>query len=86
MEKELKYNNERKLASIQKITNIRPIEKADKLEKANVEGFQVVIQKGGYKENELIVFFEADSFLPIEDRYKFLSSSLRESEKNGKRL
>lgn len=77
-------DNGRKLASVQRIKNIRAMENADKLEKANVEGFQIVVPKNMYKENELIVFFEADSFLPIEDRYSFLSSSLRENEKMGK--
>lgn len=75
---------ERKLASIQKIKNVRSIEKADRLEKANVEAFQVVVPKGVYKENDLVVFFEADSFLPVEDRYCFLSSSLKENEIMGK--
>ena len=75
---------ERKLASVQKIKNVRPIEKADKLEKANVEAYQVVIPKGIYKEDELVVFFEADSFLPIEDRYSFLESSFKENDIVGK--
>lgn len=75
---------ERKLASIQKIKNIRSIEKADRLEKANVEAFQVVVPKGVYKENDLVVFFEADSFLPVEDRFAFLLSSLKENEIMGK--
>lgn len=75
---------ERNLASLQIIKNIRPIEKADRLEKANVEAFQVVIPKGTYHEGELVVFFEADSFLPVEDRYNFLASSLKENEVMGK--
>lgn len=75
---------ERNLASLQIIKNIRPIEKADRLEKANVEAFQVVIPKGLCQEGELVVFFEADSFLPIEDRYSFLESSFKENDIVGK--
>lgn len=75
---------ERNLASLQIIKNIRPIEKADRLEKANVEAFQVVIPKGLYQEGELVVFFEADSFLPIEDRYSFLESSFKENDIVGR--
>lgn len=75
---------ERNLASLQIIKNIRPIEKADRLEKANVEAFQVVIPKGLYQEGKLVVFFEADSFLPIEDRYSFLESSFKENDIVGR--
>lgn len=73
----------RKLATVQKIKNIRPIENADRLEKANVEAFQVVIPKGNHREDELVVFFEADSFLPVEDRYSFLTSSYKDNEIMG---
>lgn len=73
----------RKLATVQRIKNIRPIEKADRLEKANVEAYQVVIPKGNHKEDDLVVFFEADSFLPIEDRYSFLNSSYKSNEIMG---
>lgn len=66
---------ERKLVSIQQITNIEPIKWADRIEKANILGFQVVVPKGMYSKNEPVVFFQADSFLPIEDRYSFLEKS-----------
>lgn len=73
----------RKLASVQLIKDIKPINGADKIEKARVEGYNVIVPKNMYSENEKIVFFEADSFLPIEDRYSFLKDS---SYKNDKTL
>lgn len=38
-----------KLASVQKILNIQPIDGADLIEKATVLGWDVVIKKGEYK-------------------------------------
>lgn len=55
----------RKLASIQKIINIEPIENADNLLLATVMGWKVVINKqDNFKVGDLIVYFEIDSVLP----------------------
>ncbi len=54
----------RKLASIQKIKNVEPIELSDNLELAIVNGWQVVIQKGSYKKDDKIIFCEIDSWIP----------------------
>lgn len=65
---------ERKLASVQRINNIRPIEGADAIECVTVNGWDVVAKKGDFKVGDLCVYFEIDSFLPAEDpRYHFLS-------------
>jgi RNA ligase (TIGR02306 family) len=65
----------RKLASIQKIWKIEPIEGADKIELAYVLGWQCVVNKGQFKPMDLAVYFEIDSFLPIKPEYEFLRSS-----------
>ena len=62
----------RKLASIQRIWNLEPIPDADRLELASVEGWKVVVNKGQFYPGELAVYFEIDSFLPIDDRFEFL--------------
>jgi len=62
----------RKLASIQRIWNLEPIPDADRLELASVEGWKVVVNKGQFHPGELAVYFEIDSFLPIDDRFEFL--------------
>ncbi len=54
----------RKLVSIQKVHNIRPIEGADAIEAISIEGWHLVAKKGEFKEGELCVFFEIDSILP----------------------
>ena len=62
----------RKLASIQTVSDIRPIPNADKIAVARVMGWDVVIPKHEFKIGDKVVFFEIDSFLPIEDKYAFL--------------
>ena len=65
----------RKLASIVQISKVSPIENADRLEVAEMvgKGWKVVTQKGEFKEGDLAVYFEIDSFLPPDDeRYEFL--------------
>ena len=65
----------RKLASIQRIWKIEPIEGADKIELAFVLGWQCVVNKGQFKPMDLAVYFEIDSFLPIRDEFEFLRTS-----------
>ena len=62
----------RKLASIQKIWKIEPIDGADRLELAHVLGWQIVIKKDQFKEGDNAVYFEIDSFLPIRPEFEFL--------------
>lgn len=71
----------RKLASIQRIWNIEPIDGADKIELASVLGWKCVVNKGQFKTMDLAVYFEVDSFLPIRKELEFLrSSSYRNSQ------
>ena len=65
----------RKLASIQRIWKIEPIEGSDKIELAFVLGWQCVVNKGQFKPMDLAVYFEIDSFLPIRDEFEFLRTS-----------
>jgi RNA ligase (TIGR02306 family) len=66
---------ERKLASIQKIRNILPIEGADAIEVAVVNSWKVVVKKGEFKVGDLCVYCEIDSFLPIREEFEFLRKS-----------
>ena len=56
----------RKLASVRKIDDIRPIEGADAIECAVVGGWTVVVKKGEYKPGDVAVYFEIDSWIPTE--------------------
>lgn len=71
----------RKLASIQKIWKIEPIEGADRIELAHVLGWQCVVNKGQFQPMDIGVYFEIDSFLPIRPEFEFMrSSSYKNSE------
>jgi RNA ligase (TIGR02306 family) len=54
----------RKLASIQVIDKLEPIEYADNIEKAHILGWETVVKKGDYNVGHRCVFFEIDSLLP----------------------
>jgi RNA ligase (TIGR02306 family) len=60
----------RKLATIQRITNLTPIPDADKIEVAQVLGWKVVVKKGEFHVGSLVVYCEIDSLLP-KDREEF---------------
>ena len=65
----------RKLASIQKIYKIEPIEGADRIELAHVLGWQCVVNKGQFQPGDPGVYFEIDSFLPIRPEFEFMRAS-----------
>lgn len=65
----------RKLASLQIVKKIEPIQGADRIELAHILGWQCVVGKGQFKENDLAVYFEIDSFLPIREEFEILRKS-----------
>ena len=71
----------RQLASIQEIVEIKAIEGADAIELALIKGWQCVAKKGEFKKGDFCVYFEVDSYLPIDPRYEFLrKTSYRNNE------
>lgn len=75
---------QRKLASIRRITDIRPIPDADAIECAYVGGWPVVVKKNEYKVGDLAVYFEIDSWISHE-LAPFLSKGKEPREYNGVR-
>ena len=65
----------RKLATIQRVSEIIPIEGATTIELAKSRGWQYVVKKGEFNVGDTGVYFEIDSFLPVHDRYEFLRKS-----------
>ena len=65
----------RKLASIQRIWKIEPIEGADRIELAHVLGWQCVVNKGQFQPMDIGVYFEIDSFLPVRPEFEFMRAS-----------
>jgi RNA ligase (TIGR02306 family) len=75
----------RNLVTIQKVKEISGIADSDFLELAHIMGWQCVVKKGEFMAGELGVYFEVDSFLPVQERYEFLrNSSYRDNVDNGK--
>ena len=62
----------RALATVRKVKEIKPIEGADAIELAIVDGWQCVVKKGEFKVDQLGVYFEIDSFLPVMEPFLFL--------------
>jgi RNA ligase (TIGR02306 family) len=54
----------RKLASIRRIGDIRPIPGADAIECARVDGWEVVVKKGEFQTGDLAVYIEIDAWVP----------------------
>jgi len=73
----------RKLASIAEITYIKPIEGADAIECAIVNGgWPVVVKKGEYRVGDVAIYLEIDSWVPHE-LAPFLSKGQEPREYNG---
>lgn len=69
----------RKLASIQAIAALLPIPGADKIEVAQIGGWNVVVKKGEFNVGDLGVYFEIDSFLPAaHPAFEFLAKDAKE--------
>ena len=65
----------RKLASVQKVKAIRPIEGADRIEVVQVLNWDCVASKGQYHVGDLVIYFEIDSLLPDIPAFEFLKKS-----------
>ena len=73
---------ERKLASIRRIADIQPIEGADAIVVATIDGWKVVVKKDEFKVDDLAVYIEIDSWVPHE-LAPFLSKGSVPREYNG---
>lgn len=56
----------RKMASIQKVHEILPHINADSLELAMINDWLVVVKKGEFVKDQMVVYFEIDSWIPHE--------------------
>ena len=65
----------RKLASVRTVSEIRPIENADMIEVAVIDGWECVVKKNSVQLRDMIVYFEIDSFIPTHEAFEFLRKS-----------
>jgi hypothetical protein len=64
---------DRKLASIQRIVSLDPIPDADKIQKATVLGWEVVVAKSeNHQVGDLVCYIEVDSIVPDRPEFEFL--------------
>jgi RNA ligase (TIGR02306 family) len=63
---------ERKLATIERISEIHPIPDADAIERAVIRGWNIVVKKGDHKVDDLVVYCEIDSIMPERPEFEFL--------------
>jgi RNA ligase (TIGR02306 family) len=63
---------ERKLVTIRLVSDIQPIEGADQIEVAQVDGWKCVVKKGDFKVGDKGVYFEIDSILPDRAEFEFM--------------
>ena len=61
-----------KIATIQKVTNVRAHPNADALDLCNILGWQVVVKRNEFKEGEFCVYIPIDSVLPDKPEFEFL--------------
>ena len=66
-------NEERKLAHIEQIVSLEPIENSDFLEKATVLGWHVVVKKDEFKVGDKVIYIEVDSVLPEKEEFEFMT-------------
>jgi len=63
----------RHLATIRKIKELRPIPKADRIEVAVIDGWEVIVNKAdGFKVGDLVIYIEIDSVLPPKPEFAFM--------------
>lgn len=63
----------RHLATIRKIKELRPIQNADRIEVAIIDGWECIVNKAdGFKVGDLVVYIEIDSVLPDKPEFEFM--------------
>jgi len=66
----------RKLVTKRLVSKLIPIENADRIELAVIDGWSCIVKKGEFKVGDEGIYFEIDSFLPVTDtRFSFLGES-----------
>lgn len=65
----------RKLASVQRVKDIHPIEGADRIEMLQILNWECVAKKGEFSVGDLVIYFEIDSLLPDIPLFEWLRGS-----------
>lgn len=79
---EINMDLERQLVTIRTVSEVVPIEGADKIELCKIDGWQCVVKKGEFQVGDVGLYFEIDSFIPLtpepsESPFEFLRKDAR---------
>ena len=68
------FTSNRKLATIQRVAELRPIPGADRIEVCRLENleWECVVKKGDFKIGDTVVYIEIDSRVPEREEFEFL--------------
>lgn len=74
----------RRLVTLEEVADVQPIPDADAIERARVRGWDVVVRKGEVHPGDVVLYFEIDAALPLEDpRFAFLEPRGRKVLEDG---
>ena len=74
---------ERKLASVQRVLTVLPIENADAIELVRINGWQCVTKKSEFRIGDMGVYLEIDSIPPDTGVFRFLWESKPKADESG---
>lgn len=74
------------LAIITRVQKIEPIPNYDRVVKATIENYPVIVQKDQFKEGDLCVYVREDSLLPVKPEFEFLRKNSYSKLYNGFRI
>ena len=63
------FFKKRKLASVQKITSLTPLDQKNQFQKATILGWNVIVDANTFTVGEKVIYFEADSILPAKKKW-----------------
>ena len=66
---ETDFFKKRKLASVQKITSLSPLDQKNLYQKATILGWNVIVDNNVYSVGEKVIYFEADALLPPKKKW-----------------
>lgn len=76
----------RELAIVTRVQKIEPIPNYDRVVKATIENYPVIVQKDQFKEGDLCVYIGYDTLLPIKPEFEFLRKNSYSKLYNGFRI
>jgi len=79
-------NEDRVLASVQKIVSLEPIKDKDRIELATIQGWNVIVQKGEFNEGDLCIYIQYDTLLPERKEFEFLRKRCYSKKYGGFRI